>query len=151
MKWVEPTIVVEVDFRGWTGGKLIRQGSLKGVREDKPAKQVVREVEQMPKAAKTKRAALRQKLPAKTGGAKASGKSQAAQVAGVTLTHPERIYWEDAGVTKQMLAEYYTEVWDWMRPHITGRVLALVRCPDGAGRPDAFSRSTRRPASTRRI
>jgi bifunctional non-homologous end joining protein LigD len=132
VKWVEPTIVVEVDFRGWTGGKLIRQGSLKGVREDKPAKQVVREVEQMPKAAKTKRAALRQKLPAKTGGAKASGKSQAAQVAGMTLTHPERIYWEDAGVTKQMLAEYYTEVWDWMRPHITGRVLALVRCPDGA-------------------
>ncbi len=50
----------------------------------------------------------------------------------MTLTHPDRVYWEDAGVTKQMLAEYYTEVWDWMRPHVTGRVLALVRCPDGA-------------------
>ena len=45
VKWVEPKIVVEVDFRGWTGGKLVRQGSLKGVREDKPARQVVREVE----------------------------------------------------------------------------------------------------------
>ena len=31
-----------------------------------------------------------------------------------------------------MLAEYYTQVWDWMRPHVVGRVLALVRCPDGA-------------------
>jgi bifunctional non-homologous end joining protein LigD len=31
-----------------------------------------------------------------------------------------------------MLAEYYTQVWDWMRPHVADRVLALVRCPDGA-------------------
>jgi bifunctional non-homologous end joining protein LigD len=133
VKWVEPRIVVEVDFRGWTGGTLVRQGSLKGVREDKPAKQVVREVEQMP--AKVKQAALRQKAPIKIGTAKAgtkSGKSNAVQVASVTLTHPDRLYWEDAGVTKQMLAEYYTQVWDWMQPHITGRVLALVRCPDGA-------------------
>jgi bifunctional non-homologous end joining protein LigD len=35
----------------------------------------------------------------------------------VTLSHPDRVYWEDAGVTKQMLTEYYTQVWDWMRPH----------------------------------
>jgi bifunctional non-homologous end joining protein LigD len=31
-----------------------------------------------------------------------------------------------------MLARYYTQVWAWMAPHVTGRVLALVRCPDGA-------------------
>ncbi len=65
------------------------------------------------------------------GAAKAS-KTHGVEVAGIRLSHPDRVYWEDAGVTKQMLAEYYTEVWDWMRPHITGRVLALVRCPDGA-------------------
>ena len=76
VKWVEPEIVVEVDFRGWTGSQLVRQGSLKGVRQDKPAKQVVREVEQMPETATRKQAALRQKSPAKTGkagSAKASG------------------------------------------------------------------------------
>jgi len=110
VKWVEPRIVVEVDFRGWTGGTLVRQGSLKGVREDKPAKQVVREVEQMP--ARVKQAALRQKAPVKVGTAKSGagkpGKSTAVQVAGVTLSHPDRVYWDDAGVTKQMLAEYYT-------------------------------------------
>lgn len=139
VKWLEPEVVVEVDFRGWTGGTLVRQGSLKGVREDKPARQVVREVEQMPE--KIERAALRQKTPTKTGGAKSakpisvtskSAKSKSVAVAGVALSHPDRIYWEDAGVTKAMLAEYYTQVWDWMRPHVTDRVLALVRCPDGA-------------------
>lgn len=128
VKWVEPRMVIEVDFRGWTGGNLVRQGSLKSVREDKPAREVVREVAQMPGS--TKQAALRQKTPTKTGAAKA-GKG-AVQVAGVTLTHPDRVYWNDVKVTKTMLAEYYTQVWDWMRPHVTDRVLALVRCPDGA-------------------
>jgi bifunctional non-homologous end joining protein LigD len=125
VKWLEPKVVVEVDFRGWTGGKLVRQGSLKGVREDKPAKEVVRE---MPKI---KQAALRQKASIKSA-AVTSKKSQGMQVAGITLSHPDRVYWDDVGVTKKMLAEYYTQVWDWMRPHVTDRVLALVRCPDGA-------------------
>jgi bifunctional non-homologous end joining protein LigD len=52
---------------------------------------------------------------------------------GVTLTHPDRIYWPDAGVTKQRLAEYYANVWEWMAPHVIARPLALVRCPDGIG------------------
>jgi bifunctional non-homologous end joining protein LigD len=132
-KWVEPKLVVEVDFRGWTGGTLVRQGSLKGVREDKPARQVVREVEKMPE--QIKHAAARQKSPAKVTAkpaASRSGTSKAVEVAGVALSHPDRVYWQDAGVTKQMLAEYYTQVWDWMKPHVDKRVLSLVRCPDGA-------------------
>jgi bifunctional non-homologous end joining protein LigD len=127
VKWVEPKLVVEVDFRGWTGGTLVRQGSLKGIREDKPAKQVVREVVQMPQ--QVKQAASRQKSATKT--AKPT-KSKGVEIAGVALSHPDRVYWEDAGVTKQMLAEYYTQVWDWMEPHVDKRVLSLVRCPDGA-------------------
>lgn len=50
----------------------------------------------------------------------------------VRLTHPDRVYWRDAGVTKEELAKYYKKVWQRMRPHVTGRVLALVRCPEGA-------------------
>lgn len=49
----------------------------------------------------------------------------------VRFTHPDRVYWVDAGVTKQDLADFYREVWDWMAPHVVGRPLALVRCPDG--------------------
>ncbi len=36
-------------------------------------------------------------------------------------------------MTKQDLAEYYVSVWDWMKPHILGRALALVRAPEGTG------------------
>ena len=47
------------------------------------------------------------------------------------LTHPDRVYWVDVGVTKQDLADYYRAVWDWMAPQLVGRPLALVRCPEG--------------------
>jgi bifunctional non-homologous end joining protein LigD len=56
-----------------------------------------------------------------------------ASFVGVTLTHPDRVYWADAGVTKRDLAEYYQAVWQWMRPHVVGRPIALLRCPQGVG------------------
>jgi bifunctional non-homologous end joining protein LigD len=66
------------------------------------------------------------------------GARTSAMAGAVRLTHPDRIYWQDAGVTKQDLAEYYAKVWKWMRPHVTGRVLALVRCPEGADAGQCF-------------
>src|SRR3546814_15185850 len=47
------------------------------------------------------------------------------------LTHPDRLYWPDAGVTKAGLADYYAEVWPHIAPYVTGRPLSLVRCPGG--------------------
>jgi bifunctional non-homologous end joining protein LigD len=49
----------------------------------------------------------------------------------VRLTHPDRIYWPGEGVTKEGLADYYTEVWRYMAPHVVGRPLALLRAPSG--------------------
>jgi bifunctional non-homologous end joining protein LigD len=63
---------------------------------------------------------------------RARGKRASAVVGQVRLTHPDRIYWQDAGVTKQDLADYYGKVWKWMRPHVVGRTIALLRCPEGA-------------------
>ncbi len=68
----------------------------------------------------------------------ARGKRASAMAGKVKLTHPDRIYWQDAGVTKQDLADYYGKVWKWMRPHVVGRVLALVRCPEGADSGQCF-------------
>ena len=41
--WVKPAMMVEVDFHGWTDGDRVRHASFHGVREDKSAKEVVRE------------------------------------------------------------------------------------------------------------
>jgi bifunctional non-homologous end joining protein LigD len=43
-RWVEPTLVCEVAFMEWTGHAHIRHGSFQGMRPDKDARKVVREI-----------------------------------------------------------------------------------------------------------
>ena len=62
-----------------------------------------------------------------------ASKNKDAAIAAVRLTHPDRVYWPDVGVTKKDLAEYYVDGWDWIKPHILGRALSLVRAPEGTG------------------
>src|SRR5262249_28536064 len=45
--WVKPDLVGEVEFTEWTGDGLLRHPSFQGLREDKRATQVVREVPTM--------------------------------------------------------------------------------------------------------
>ena len=54
-------------------------------------------------------------------------------IAGVRLTSPERILFEELGLTKEALARYYESVAEWMLPHLKCRPLSLVRCPKGPG------------------
>jgi bifunctional non-homologous end joining protein LigD len=110
VRWVEPRLVGEIEFRGWTQDRMLRAASFKGLREDKPAEEIV--LETAPQASK---------LP----GARA--------LPNVRLTHPERILWPEPGVTKQGLADFYSEIADWILPHVTGRPLSLLRCPSGTG------------------
>jgi bifunctional non-homologous end joining protein LigD len=53
------------------------------------------------------------------------------EVARVRLTHPERVLFPDSGITKAELALYYAQVAPFMLPHVGGRPLMLVRCPEG--------------------
>jgi ATP-dependent DNA ligase len=45
MHWVRPELVAEVKFVAWTEDNLLRQVVYEGLREDKPAREVRREVE----------------------------------------------------------------------------------------------------------
>lgn len=115
LRYVRPERVAEVDFRAWTGDGLLRHAAFRGLREDKPATEIVRE----------------------TPTAKAAPKPPRRNV---KLTHPDRIYWPDRGVTKEGLADYYAEVWPQIGPFIVGRPLALVRCPSGVAGPHFFQK-----------
>ncbi len=61
-------------------------------------------------------------------------------IAGVRLTHPDRVLFNDAGITKRDLADYYVEVAKWMLPHVVDRPLSIVRCPGGSSKPCFFQK-----------
>ncbi len=112
--FVRPEFVAEVEFRAWTGDGVIRHASFRGLREDKRAEEVVRE----------SKAAATAERPAPL----------------IKLTHPDRLYWKDEGVTKHGLADYYSQVWPRIGAFIVNRPLSLLRCPDGVGSPCFFQK-----------
>ena len=129
--WVAPQNVVEVEFRGYTEDGLLRQGSLKGLREDrkvqslKPSQRDKAQVRSPVRPASKAADAARRK-PAKPRVA------AALEVAQVRLTHPERILFKDPRITKEELATFYRDIAGFILPGLINRPQMLLRCPDGA-------------------
>jgi bifunctional non-homologous end joining protein LigD len=61
-------------------------------------------------------------------------------IAGVRLTHPEKVLYAEQGITKRELAAYYVAVADHILPHLAGRPITLVRCPTGRQRKCFYQR-----------
>jgi bifunctional non-homologous end joining protein LigD len=122
--WVRPELVVEVEFREWTREGLLRQAAFLGLREDKAAGEIVREA---PAAGADNHSPGQSASPATP-----PGKSAATVVvAGVRVSHPDKILYPEQGVSKRDLANFYAAIGDFILPHIRRRPLTLVRCPDG--------------------
>lgn len=126
--WVRPELVAEIDFTGWTDDSLLRQASFVGLREDKPASGVRREMALSGAAIKGRAA---EDEPA-AAAAPQVGQSGPPQVAGVAISHPDRLIWPDSGISKLALARYYERVAPWLLPHLRQRPLSLLRCPQGS-------------------
>jgi bifunctional non-homologous end joining protein LigD len=110
--WVKPELVCEVVFTEWTTDGKIRHPSFQGLRKDKDPRQIVRERVADPKGA------------ARTAPARDT-------IAGVQISHPDRVLYPDLELTKLDIARYFQTVADWVVPHVAGRPLTLVRCPEG--------------------
>ena len=140
--WVKPELVAQVRFATWTADNLVRQAAFLGLREDKSASEVRREeatVAPRPKEAphreKTTGLAAKVVAPATAPTHASKQVLKEAQPISVRLTHPEKVIDVETGLTKRELAAYYAAVASRMLPHVEGRPLSLVRCPEGAGKP----------------
>jgi len=153
-RWVEPSLVAEVTFAEWTSDGNVRQAAFEGLREDKPAKDISAELPadkaQRKTAAKAvSKAATRgtaiKRAPAKKAAARATAKTISTAmhasasagagnaVAGIAISHPDRVVYPDDGVTKLDVARFYERIAPLLLPYVKNRPLSLVRCPGGIG------------------
>lgn len=135
--WVKPNQVAEIEFAGWTADGQVRQAAFKGLREDKPASEVMSK-EPAPQERIATIAEPNRKAIAKGGGRNGAK----AEVLGVLISNPDKPLWpeEDSPVTKQDLALYYQDVGTWMIDHLRGRPCSVVRAPDGIEKDQFFQR-----------
>lgn len=122
--WVRPELVAEVEFLEWTREGVLRHPSFLGLREDKSVRDIRKESptplkEIVPEPSTSSR------------GRKTSRRGHSHPRVEMALTHPDKILYPQQGITKGDLAEFYQHIADWVLPHVAGRPLTLVRCPQG--------------------
>ncbi len=74
-------------------------------------------------------------------------------MAGVRISHPDRLIYPAMGIPKIALASYYEAIADWIVPHVAGRPLTLVHCPAGLHAPCNYLRHAKAwgPTFLRRV
>jgi bifunctional non-homologous end joining protein LigD len=109
--WVEPEIVVEVQFAEWTHDGHLRAPAFLGFRDDKRPEEVQREVP----------APAKEPMPAEL----RKGKRV------LKLSNLDKIFWPEEGITKGDLLAYYRDVARVLVPHLKDRPFTMRRFPDG--------------------
>jgi bifunctional non-homologous end joining protein LigD len=147
MHWLKPELVAEIEFAGFTGAGMIRQAAFKGLRQDKPAKEVEAET-----PAPSDRTDIAEPAPAHraTSARASSTASSTGIVMGVPLSRPDKILWPDEGegaIAKLDLANYFESVGTWMMEHLKGRPCSIIRAPDGIGGQRFFQRHSMKGGS----
>jgi bifunctional non-homologous end joining protein LigD len=149
--WVEPTLVCEVRFSEWTEDGGVRHPAFLGLRDDKPARDVRREIPHRPQGGDAQPRRVREsRTPRRVGGgregvAEPSERPSASGSRGgfshslpagagpprIPITNPTKVFWPDEGYTKSDLVGYYERVAPWLLPYLRDRAVVLTRYPDG--------------------
>jgi bifunctional non-homologous end joining protein LigD len=141
--FVEPQLVCEVQFGSWTWDGILRHSVYKGLREDKDASEVVRELPVPP----DDKASARSDSPDRPAGHAELDASLAGLLAGsrelrggvevqcegrtLKLTNLDKVLYPRSGFTKGQLIGYYVAIAPALLAHLRGRPLTLKRYPDG--------------------
>ncbi|MGH2973782.1 MAG: DNA ligase D, partial [Solirubrobacterales bacterium] len=121
--FVEPELVAEIEFRELTAEGMVRHGSFKGLRGDKPASEVELE-----------RAASEAAAESELGAVVAAGRKRTrVTLAGreLALSNLDKVLYPASGLTKGELIEWYARMSEVLLPHLRGRPLTMKRYPDG--------------------
>ncbi len=110
--WVNPQLVAEVQFIGWTDDGHMRQPVFLGLREDKPARAAVRE----------------------------TAMSHGNEETDSAVSHRDKVYWPKDVITKGQLADYYSAISGTILPYLADRPESLHRHPGGIGGKDFFQK-----------
>ncbi|WP_277811780.1 DNA ligase D [Chromohalobacter canadensis] len=148
--WVTPKLVIDVNFSEWTGDGRLRHPRFRGVREDRDPGDIQLEQQRVTGGSMSDDHSSRKDQDDNQGskGGKANAKAKASadnrsrqsrktsgndevRIAGVRLTHPDRVLFKRGHITKQQLAEFYAAQADWILPGLIERPLTLLRCPGG--------------------
>lgn len=140
--WLRPELVCEIHFAEVTEEGVFRHPAFVALREDKDARQVVRERElpadQVVAQAESGRenASAIVRAPAK-GGRKTLlnpyEKTQVRKMGGIalTLTNLNKVYWPEEGYTKRDMLNYYYQMAPYILPYLKNRPQSLNRFPNG--------------------
>ncbi len=143
VQWVKPQLVAEIEFAGWTGSGNVRQAAFKGLREDKPAREVVAE-----RPAAAEETVMKKPAPKRSG----TTRTEPNVVMGVPISKPDKALWPNADdgkpVTKLDLARYFESIGEWMMRHIEGRPCSIIRAPDGIDGQRFFQRHAMKGTSS---
>jgi bifunctional non-homologous end joining protein LigD len=131
--WIKPVLVAEIAYTEFTSDGVLRHPSFLGLREDKPASQVVLETPVPVESKKKKDPSVSRSAAATSpsgGGAQVKELRTAADFS-LRLTSPERVIYPEDGLTKGELADYYAAVADLLMVDLGRRPMTLIRCPSG--------------------
>ena len=128
--WLEPQLAAEIRFAEWTKGGLLRQASFKGLRTDKDPKTIRKET---PGDGA---------LPREPSGdrEKPMEEEKDLVIEGIKITHPDKVLFEDPGITKADVVRYYEQAAARMLPYVSNRLLSIVRCPKGVSQTCFFKK-----------